>query len=77
MNRAFYMSTGQIRGDTEGHAGHNANAVPARPNVLRCLERRDIVLTTMRRNAAEASAQIRRLTWPIQEGVRRRKMRDD
>jgi hypothetical protein len=46
---------------------------------MRCLKRRlsDIVFTTMRCDAAEASAQIQALTWPTQGRVRPTQMRHD
>jgi transposase len=74
MNRALYtIALTQIRSDTEGRAYYERkrSAGKTKREALRCLKRRlsDIVFTTMRRDAAEASTQIRPLTWPTPQGV--------
>ena len=74
MNRALYtIALTQIRSDTEGRAYYERkrSAGKTKREALRCLKRRlsDIVFTTMRRDAAEASAQIQALTLPTPQGV--------
>ena len=74
MNRALYtIALTQIPSDTEGRAYYERKrrAGKTKREALRCLKRRlsDIVFTTMRRDVAEASAQIRPLTWLIPQGV--------
>ena len=74
LNRALYtIAITQIRGDTEGRAYYERKraAGKTRREALRCLKRKpsDIVFTTMRRDAAKASASLRPLTLPTETGV--------
>jgi hypothetical protein len=74
LNRALYtIAITQIRGDTEGRAYYERKraAGKTRREALRCLKRKlsDIVFTTMRRDAAQASPQLQQLTAPTERGV--------
>ena len=74
LNRALYtIAITQIRSDTEGRAYYERKraAGKTRREALRCLKRKlsDIVFTTMRRDAAHASPQLRPLTLPTETGV--------
>ena len=74
LNRALYtIAITQIRGDTESRAYYERKraAGKTRREALRCLKRKlsDIVFTTMRRDAAQASPHCRPLTLPTETGV--------
>ena len=74
LNRALYtIAITQIRGDTEGRAYYERKraAGKTRREALCCLKRKlsDIVFTTMRRDAAQASPQLQQLTAPTKRGV--------
>jgi transposase len=74
LNRALYtIAITQIRSDTEGRAYYERKraAGKTKREALRCLKRKlsDIVFTTMRRDAAHASASLQPLTLPTETGV--------
>jgi transposase len=82
-NRALYtIAITQIRSDTEGRAYYERKraAGKTKREALRCLKRRlsDIVFTTMRRDAAQASPEPQQLAPPTKRGVvRPSQMRHD